>query len=192
MGPTHPSGRPADMFLDFGWSQRPAAYLDLLDVRMYRSALPCRFASPTLTIRLHRVLRTNPERVYRAFLEAEAVAKWLPPYGFTCKVHHMDAKVGGTYKMSFTNFTTGHGHSFGGEYRELVPFERMRYTDKFDDPGLPGEMQTIVTLKQVSCGTEVDVVQEGLPEAIPLEMCYLGWQESLAQLARLVEPVIPG
>ena len=135
---------------------------------------------PTGTIRLHRVLRANPERVYRAFLDADAMAKWLPPYGFTCKVHHMDAKVGGTYKMSFTNFTTGHGHSFGGEYRELVPFERIRYTDKFDDPNLPGEMQTTVTLKQVSCGTELDVVQEGLPEAIPLEMCYLG----LARVAR--------
>jgi uncharacterized protein YndB with AHSA1/START domain len=147
---------------------------------------------PTGTVRLHRVLRTNPERVYRAFLDADAIAKWLPPYGFTCKVHHMDAKVGGTYSMSFTNFTTGHGHSFGGEYRELVPFERIRYTDRFDDPNLPGEMQTTLTLRQVSCGTELNVVQEGLPEAIPLEMCYLGWQESLAQLAKLVEPEIPG
>ena len=146
----------------------------------------------TGTIRLHRVLRANPERVYRAFLDADALAKWLPPYGFTCKVHDMDAKVGGTYKMSFTNFTTGHGHSFGGEYRELVPFEKIRYTDRFDDPNLPGEMQTTVTLKQVSCGTELNVVQEGLPEAIPVEMCYLGWQESLAQLAKLVEPEIPG
>ena len=143
---------------------------------------------PTRTIRLHRVLRATPERVYRAFLDAAAMAKWLPPYGFTCKVHHIEAKVGGTYKMSFTNFTTGHGHSFGGEYRELVPFERIRYTD----PNLPGEMQTTVTLKQVSCGTELDIVQEGLPEAIPLEMCYLGWQESLAQLANLVEPEIAG
>jgi uncharacterized protein YndB with AHSA1/START domain len=147
---------------------------------------------PTGTVRLHCVLRTKPERVYRAFLDADAMAKWLPPYGFTCKVHHMDAKVGGTYEMSFTNFTTGHGHSFGGEYRELVPFEKIRYTDRFDDPNLPGEMQTTVTLKQVSCGTEVNVVQEGLPEAIPVEMCYLGWQESLAQLAKLVEPEIPG
>jgi uncharacterized protein YndB with AHSA1/START domain len=146
---------------------------------------------PTGTIRLHRVLRAKPERIYRAFLEADAMAKWLPPYGFTCKVHHMDATVGGAYKMSFTNFTTGHGHSFGGEYRELVPFEKIRYTDKFDDPNLPGEMQTTVTLGPVSCGTEVNIVQEGLPAAIPLETCYPGWQESLAQLAKLVEPEIP-
>ena len=145
----------------------------------------------TGTVRLHRVLRAHPERVYRAFLNADALAKWLPPYGFTCKVHHMDAKVGGTFKMSFTNFTTGHGHSFGGEYRELLPHERIRYSDKFDDPNLPGEMETTVSLLQVSCGTELNVVQEGIPEAIPLEMCYLGWQESLAQLANLVEPVIP-
>jgi uncharacterized protein YndB with AHSA1/START domain len=138
------------------------------------------------------VLRAAPERVYRAFLDAEAKAKWLPPYGFTCKVHHMDAKIGGTYKMSFTNFATGHDHSFSGEYRELVPFEKIRYTDNFDDPNLPGEMQTTVTLKQVLCGTELEIVQEGVPEAIPLEMCYLGWQESLAQLATLVEPEIPG
>ena len=147
---------------------------------------------PTGTIRLHRVLRTTPERVYKAFLDADAMAKWLPPYGFTCKVHHMDTRVGGTYRMSFTNFSTGHGHSFGGEYRELVPCAKIRYTDKFEDPNLPGEMQTIVTLKPVSCGTELEVVQEGLPKAIPLEMCYLGWQESLAQLATLVEPEIPG
>jgi uncharacterized protein YndB with AHSA1/START domain len=146
---------------------------------------------PTETIQLHRVLRANPERVYRAFLDADAMAKWLPPYGFTCKVHHMDANVGGTYEMSFTNFSTGNGHSFGGEYRELVPSERIRYTDRFDDPNLPGEMQTTVSLKQVSCGTELHIVQEGLPEAIPVEMCYLGWQESLAQLAQLVEPEIP-
>jgi uncharacterized protein YndB with AHSA1/START domain len=144
------------------------------------------------TVQLHRVLRAPPERVYRAFLNAEAMAKWLSPHGFTCKVHHMDAKVGGTYKMSFTNFTTGHGHSFSGVYRELVPFEKIRYTDKFDDPNLPGEMQATITLKKVLCGTELNVVQEGLPEAIPLEMCYLGWQESLAQLAALVEPEIPG
>ena len=145
----------------------------------------------TGTVRLHRVLRANPERVYRAFLSADAMAKWLPPYGFTCKVHHLEANVGGTFKMSFTNFTTGHGHSFGGEYRDLVPNERIRYSDKFDDPNLPGEMETTVSLLQVSCGTELNVVQEGVPEAIPLEMCYLGWQESLAQLANLVEPVIP-
>ncbi len=146
----------------------------------------------TGTIRLHRVLRANPERVYRAFLDAGAMAKWLPPYGFTGTVHHMDAKVGGTYKMSFTNFGTGRGHSFAGEYRDLVPHELIRYTDRFDDPNLPGEMQTTVYLKKVSCGTELNVVQEGLPDAIPLEMCYLGWQESLTQLAKLVEPDIPG
>ena len=145
----------------------------------------------TGTIRLHRVLRAKPERIYRAFLDAAAMAKWLPPYGFTCQVHQLDAKVGGTYRMSFTNFTTGQGHSFGGEYRELVPSERIRYTDSFDDPHLPGEMQTTITLKPVSCGTELTVVQEGLPQAIPVEMCYLGWQQSLAQLAHLVEPDIP-
>ena len=144
----------------------------------------------TGTVRLHRVLRANPERIYRAFLDADALAKWLPPYGFTCKVHHMDPRVGGTYRMSFTNFTTGHSHSFSGEYLELVPSERIRYTDKFDDPNLPGQMQTTITLKQVSCGTDLTVVQEGVPEAIPVEMCHLGWQESLAQLAKLVEPQI--
>ena len=146
---------------------------------------------PTGTVRLHRVLRAKPELVYRAFLDADAMAKWLPPYGFTCKVHHMDAKVGGTFKMSFTNFGTGNGHSFGGEYLELVPNERVRYTDKFDDPNLPGAMVTTATLVPVSVGTELSIVQEGIPEAIPTEMCYLGWQESLAQLAKLVEPVIP-
>ena len=145
----------------------------------------------TNTVRLHRVVRATPERVYRAFLDADAMAKWLPPYGFTCKVHHMDAKVGGAFKMSFTNFSTGHGHSFGGEYRELVPNERIRYSDKFDDPNLPGEMETTVTFRQVNCGTELNIVQEGVPQAIPVEMCYLGWQESLAQLVTLVEPVIP-
>jgi uncharacterized protein YndB with AHSA1/START domain len=143
------------------------------------------------TIRLHRVLRADPERIYRAFLDADAMAKWLPPYGFTCKVLHMDAKVGGTFRMSFTNFSTGNGHAFGGEYRQLVPNEIVRYTDKFDDPHMPGEMETTVSLRRVSCGTDVTIVQDGVPEAIPLEMCYLGWQESLAQLAKLVEPVIP-
>ncbi|MDY7548632.1 SRPBCC family protein [Glaciimonas sp. Gout2] len=143
-------------------------------------------------IRLHRVLRANPERIYRAFLHADAMTKWLPPYGFTCKIHHMDTTAGGTYRMSFTNFATGQEHSFSGEYRELVPFEKIHYTDKFDDPNLPGEMQTVVSLKEVLCGTEISIVQEGLPEAIPLEMCYLGWQESLAQLAKLVEPEISG
>ncbi len=145
----------------------------------------------TGTIRLHRVLRAKPERIYKAFLNAEAMAKWLPPYGFTCTVHHLDAKVGGAFRMSFTNFTTGNGHSFGGEYLELVPPSRIRYTDKFEDPNLPGRMTTTVTLAPVSCGTEVAIVQEGVPAVIPLEMCYLGWQESLAQLAHLVEPEIP-
>ena len=147
---------------------------------------------PTGTVQLYRVFRAPPERVYRAFLDADAMAKWLPPFGFTCKVHHLEAKIGGTFRMSFTNFSTGNGHSFGGEYLELVPHERLRYTDKFDDPNLPGEMQTTVTLRPVLCGTELNVVQEGVPAAIPLEMCYLGWQESLAQLAKLVEPEIPG
>ena len=147
---------------------------------------------PTGTIRLHRVLRAPPERVYRAFLDADAMAKWLPPYGFTCKVDHMDARVGGTYKMSFTSFSAGQTHAFGGEYRELVPFEKIRYTDRFDDPNLPGEMQATISFRQVFCGTELSILQEGLPEAIPLEMCYLGWQESLAQLAKLVEPEIRG
>lgn len=143
------------------------------------------------TIRLHRVLRAKPERVYRAFLDPDAMAKWLPPYGFTCKVQHIDAKVGGTHKASFTNFTTGKSHSFGGRYLELKPNELIRYTDKFDDPNLPGEMQVTVTLKSVSCGTELTVVQEGVPDIIPAEGCYLGWQESLLQLANLVDPEIP-
>jgi uncharacterized protein YndB with AHSA1/START domain len=142
------------------------------------------------TVRFHRVLRAAPEKVYRAFLDADAMAKWLPPNGFTGKVHHMDAKVGGTYKMSFTNFSTRRNHSFGGEYRELVPHERIRYTDAFDDPNLPGEMQTTITLKRVSCGTELHIVQEGLPAVIPPEACCLGWQESLTLLAKLVEAEI--
>jgi uncharacterized protein YndB with AHSA1/START domain len=146
---------------------------------------------PTGTIRLQRVLRATPERIYRAFLEPDAVAKWLPPYGFTCQVHQLDARVGGTHKMSFRNFGTGHGHSFGGEYVELVPFEKIRYTDRFDDANLPGEMHVTVSLRQVICGTELNIVQEGVPEVIPVEMCYLGWQESLDQLAKLVEPEIP-
>lgn len=146
----------------------------------------------TGTVRLHRVLRSKPERVYRAFLEPEAVEKWLPPYGFTCRVHHIDARVGGTYRMAFTNFSAGRGHSFGGTYLELRPHEFIRYSHRFDDPGLPGEMQTSATLRPVICGTELTIVQEGLPEAIPVEMCYLGWQESLEQLARLAEPEIPG
>ena len=145
----------------------------------------------TNTVRLHRVLRAKPERVYRAFLDADAMAKWLPPNGFTCKVHHLDGKVGGTYKMSFTNFTNGKSHSFGGEYLELTPNERIRHTDRFDDPNLPGEMQVTITLKQVSVGTEIDIVQEGVPAVIPPEACYLGWQESLALLRKLVEAEIP-
>ena len=143
------------------------------------------------TVRLHRVLAAQPEKLYRAFLDAEAMAKWLPPYGFTAKVHHLDAKVGGTFKMSFTNFTTAKSHSFGGEYLELVPHERIRYTDVFDDPNLPGEMRVTVTLKKVSVGTELHIEQSGIPHVIPLEACYLGWQQSLAQLALVVEPDIP-
>ncbi len=145
----------------------------------------------TGTVTLHRVLRASPDRVYRAFIDADALAKWLPPYGFICQVHHLDAKVGGTYKMSFRNFGSGHSHAFGGEYLELVPNEKLRYSDRFDDPNLPGEMITTVTLRKVICGTEVHIVQEGIPAAIPAEMCYLGWQESLMQLAKLVEPEIP-
>lgn len=145
----------------------------------------------TGTVRLHRILRCPPERLYRAFLDPDAKAKWLPPYGFTCKVHHMDARVGGTYKMSFINFSTGNSHSFGGQYQELTPNEKIEYTDRFDDPNLLGEMRTTVTLRAVACGTELGIVQQGLPEVIPTEMCYLGWQESLEQLAKLVEPQIP-
>lgn len=145
----------------------------------------------TNTIRLHRVLRAPPERIYRAFLDAAALAKWLPPNGFTGQVHRLDAKVGGSYKMSFTNFSSGQSHFFGGEYLELVPNERLRYTDRFDDPNLPGEMETIITLKPVSCGTELHVMQEGVPDVIPAEACYLGWQESLVLLAKLVEAEIP-
>jgi uncharacterized protein YndB with AHSA1/START domain len=146
----------------------------------------------TNTVRLHRVLRTTPEKIYRAFTDPEGIPKWLPPNGFTGKVHHFDGKVGGTYKMSFTNFSTGHSHSFGGEYVELTPNERIRYINRFDDPNLPGDMQVTVTLKKVSCGTELNVVQEGIPAVIPTEACYLGWQESLILLAKLVEPDIPG
>jgi uncharacterized protein YndB with AHSA1/START domain len=146
----------------------------------------------TGTVQLHRVLRAKPEKIYRAFLDAAAVAKWLPPYGFVCKVQLMDARVGGTFKMSFENFSTGSGHSFGGTYQELVPGKVIRYTDRFDDPNMPGEIQVTVSLKPVSCGTGVNIVQTGLPQVIPVEMCYLGWQESLAQLAHLVEPEIPG
>lgn len=142
------------------------------------------------TVRFHRVLKAPPERVYRAFITPEAMAKWIPPCGFTCTVHHMEPTVGGTFKMSFTNFTTQQSHSFGGEYLELIPNERLRYTDKFDDPNLPGVLQVTVTLKPFSCGTELNIVQEGIPDVIPVEMCYLGWQESLVQLAMLVEPEI--
>jgi uncharacterized protein YndB with AHSA1/START domain len=144
----------------------------------------------TNTVRLHRVLRAPPERVYRAFLNADAMVKWLPPNGFTATVHHMEARVGGTFRMSFTNFTTGQGHSFGGEYLEMVPHELIRYTDKFEDPGLPGVIHVTVSVKAVSCGTELNVVQEGIPDVIPLEMCYLGWQDSLVLLGKLVEPEI--
>jgi uncharacterized protein YndB with AHSA1/START domain len=146
----------------------------------------------TGTVQLHRVLRATPERVYRAFLDPDAMTKWIPPHGFTGKVHHVDAREGGTYRMSFTNFSSGTSHAFGGEYLELVPNERIRHTDRFDDPNLPGEMRTTITLKQVSCGTELNVVQEGIPEMIPVEGCYLGWQESLQLLALLVEAEIPG
>ena len=146
----------------------------------------------TNTVRLHRVLRAPPERIYRAFLDADAMAKWLPPHGFTGKVHHLDAVVGGTYRMSFTNFSSGYAHAFGGTYLELVPGERICHTDTFDDPNLPGEMRTTITLRKVSCGTDVDVVQEGIPAMIPVENCYLGWQESLALLAQLVEAQVPG
>jgi uncharacterized protein YndB with AHSA1/START domain len=145
----------------------------------------------TGTVRLHRVLRATPERVYRAFLDADAMAKWLPPNGFTGNVHHLDARVGGTYKISFTNFTTGRSHAFGGEYLELLPNERLCYSDTFDDPNLPGVMKTTISLKAVSCGTELNVVQEGIPEVIPVEACYLGWQESLVLLAKLVEAEVP-
>jgi uncharacterized protein YndB with AHSA1/START domain len=147
---------------------------------------------PTNTVRIHRVLRAPPERVYRAFLDADALVKWIPPDGFTCKVHHLDARIGGTFRMSFTNFASGSGHSFGGEYLELVPGERIRHTDRFDDPGLPGTLQVTVSLRKVSCGSEIEVVQEGIPDVIPLEACYLGWQESLSLLSRLVEAEIPG
>ena len=148
-------------------------------------------ASNTHTIRLHRVLRATPDRVYRAFLDADAMVKWLPPNGFTGKIHHLEATVGGTFKMSFTNFTTGKSHSFGGTYLELIPGERLRYTDKFDDPNLPGEIQVTVQLKQVSCGTELNITQEGIPSVIPAEACYLGWQESLTLLTKLVEAEVP-
>ncbi len=144
------------------------------------------------TVRLHRVLRSTPSKVYRAFIEPQALAKWLPPHGFTCEVQQLDARVGGSFRMSFTNFGNGASHSFGGEYLELVPGQRLRYTDRFDDPGLPGTLEVTVDLREVSCGTDVSIAQAGIPEAIPLEMCYLGWQESLAQLASLVEPDIPG
>lgn len=144
------------------------------------------------TVKLHRVLKTTPAKVYRAFLEADALSKWIAPYGFTCTVHHIEAKVGGTFKMSFRNFSSGDAHSFGGEYLELVPDALLRYTDKFDDPNLPGMLQVTVVLKPVLCGTDLSIEQSGIPEAIPLEMCYLGWQESLAQLATLVEPEVAG
>jgi uncharacterized protein YndB with AHSA1/START domain len=160
-----------------------------ISLRFIRAIAPGEPSMPN-TIRLHRVLPTKPDKIYRAFVEADAMAKWLPPNGFTCTVHAFDAKVGGTFKMSFRNFTTGMSHSFGGEFLELVPGERLRYTDKFDDPNLPGEMQVTVTLRKVSVGTEVNIEQAGIPDAIPVEACYLGWQESLRNLAKLVEPEI--
>jgi len=144
------------------------------------------------SVRLHRVLRAAPDKVYRAFVEPVAMAKWIPPYGFSCTVHHMDVRVGGTFRMTFHNFSTGGADSFGGEYLEVVPGERLRYTDRFDNPQLPGMLQVLVTFKAVVCGTDLEITQSGIPDAIPLEMCYLGWQESLAQLATLVEPNIPG
>jgi uncharacterized protein YndB with AHSA1/START domain len=158
---------------------------------MTKTSRPETATSAASTVRLHRVLPAKPEKVYRAFLDADAMARWLPPNGFTCRVDHMDAKVGGTFKMSFTNFTTGKSHSFGGEYLEIVPHARIRYTDKFDDPNLPGEMRVTVTFKEVSVGTELHIEQEGIPSVIPVEACYLGWQQSLAHLAMLVEPEIP-
>ena len=158
---------------------------------MPKSSKPGQTSSATHTVRLHRVMAAAPEKIYRAFIEADAMAKWMPPNGFTAKVHHMDAKVGGTFKMSFTNFTTSKSHSFGGAYLELLAHERIRYTDKFDDPNLPGEMRVTVTLKKVAVGTELNIEQAGIPHVIPLEACYLGWQQSLAQLAMLVEPEIP-
>ena len=147
---------------------------------------------PTGTVKLHRVLRAPPARIYKAFLDADAMAKWLPPYGFTARVHHLDARTGGSFRLSFTNMSTGRGESFGGEFLELVPDERIVHTDRFDDPNLPGVMRTTITLRKVSCGTALQILQEGIPEVIPVEACYLGWQESLAQLALLVEPEIPG
>jgi uncharacterized protein YndB with AHSA1/START domain len=158
---------------------------------MSKSSKPSPSTATSNTVRLHRVLAAKPEKVYRAFLDADALVSWMPPYGFTAKVHHLDATVGGTFKMSFTNFTTAKSHSFGGKYLELVPHERLHYTDVFDDPNLPGEMHVTVTLKQVSVGTELNIEQAGIPAVIPLEACYLGWQQSLAQLAQLVEPNIP-
>ena len=147
---------------------------------------------PTGTVRFHRVLKTKPDKVYRAFLQPAAMAKWLPPHGFTCTVHHIDAQVGGTFKMSFTNFSTGNSHSFGGTYQQLIPGEFLQYTDTFDDPNMPGEMLVKIALKAVLCGTEMNIEQSGIPELIPVEMCYLGWQECLVQLANLVEPDVPG
>src|SRR5271170_2200011 len=163
-----------------------------MPIRNLPSNSPSKITRVTMpnTVRLHRVMTTIPEKIYRAFIEPDAVAKWLPPNGFTCTVHHMEPKLGGTFRMSFRNFTTGQSHSFGGEYLELAPNERLRYTDRFDDPNLPGQIMVTVTLRKVSVGTEVNIVQEGLPDAIPVEACYLGWQESLLNLAKLVEPEI--
>jgi len=178
--------------MDRARQRRDAAPTRTLHLDIGEKFLKRRMNMSAGTVRLHRVLRAKPERVYRAFLDADAMAKWLPPHGFTGKVHELDAKVGGRYRMSFTNFSTGSSHSFGGEYLELVPNERIRHTDTFDDPNLKGEMVTTITLKPVSVGTELSIVQEGIPEMIPVEACYLGWQESLTLLAQLAEPEIPG
>lgn len=159
---------------------------------MSESSKPAAGQAQTGTVRLHRVFATTPEKIYRAFLQADALAKWLPPYGFTATVHHLDGKVGGSHRASFTNFTTGQSHSFGGDYLELVPGERLVYTDRFDDPNMPGEMKVTVLLKAVTCGTEINITQEGIPPMIPVSSCYLGWQQSLEQLQRLVEPDIKG
>lgn len=171
--------------------ERPRRALAYPAAPRYVAGMRDQVPTTTGTVRLHRVLKTSPAKLYRAFVDPAAIAKWLPPFGFTCQVHLHEARVGGKYRMSFSNFSTGRGHAFGGTFLELVPGERIRYSDAFEDPGLPGEMQTTVTLRQVVCGTEISVVQEGIPPAIPVEVCVLGWQESLAQLAHLVEPEIP-
>ena len=187
----HPSRRAPS---PYGGSKSSSSFPLQKQVREYHSSYPKKGTKPmsTGTVTLHRVFKAPPERVYKAFIDPDAQVKWLPPYGFTCTVHEMDVRVGGIYRMSFTNFSAGKAHSFGGTYLEIVPNERIAYSDMFDDPNVPGVMHTVVSLKPVSCGTELHIVQEGIPDMIPVEMCYLGWQESLAQLALLVEPEIPG